>query len=123
MNSKKAKALRKRVKLIARKHSVEDWRKAYKIAKRAIKHGLIATMILLVTGICSADELIIPRGCYPIQLQEAFAERGLQLDLDGNDRDETSWGFLKNEGNQYRIYTYKSITREELGMVREITNG
>jgi len=77
-------------------------------------------VLFLVFGIAFADELSLPFSCYPRLLQKKFYEYNLNLDLDGNDRTESSWGFLKNEGNKYTIYTYKSVTKEELESVLRI---
>ena len=108
--------------MIAQKNGIKDWERVYKQAKKLVKAGLVMVMLLLTRN-AGADELIIGRDCQSKNLQIQFALRGYQLDLDGNDRDENSWGFLKNEGNQFKIYTYKSVTTKELGMVREIVNG
>ena len=83
---------------------------------------LFATIItfLLVITILSADELTIPYSCYPKVIQTKFAEHNLKLDLNGDERTKDSWGFIKNEGAQYKIFTYKSITREELNLVTKI---
>ena len=67
-----------------------------------------------------ADSLQIPFDCYPKQLQKAFEVYNLKLDLDGNDRTHHSWGFLRNEGDKFFIYTYKPITRKELDLVMKI---
>lgn len=44
----------------------------------------------------------------------------MKLDLDPAKRNKKSWGYLKNEGEQYIIYTYKSVTKEELIIVLKI---
>jgi len=122
MNAKRAKDLRRKAKMIAQKNGIKDWERVYKQAKKLVKAGLVMVMLLLTRN-AGADELIIGRDCQPKNLQIQFALRGYQLDLDGNDRDENSWGFLKNEGNQFKIYTYKSVDTRELAMVREVVNG
>ena len=67
-----------------------------------------------------ADELIIPFSCYPRLIQKKFYEHGIHLDLDGSERSETSWGYLKNNGAEYIIYTYRSATTHELNVVMKI---
>lgn len=62
----------------------------------------------------------MPFSCYPKEIQKKCAEYGKKLDLSGNDRDENSWGFLVNEGTQFTIYTYESITEEDLELMLEI---
>jgi len=123
MNGKKAKALRHRVKEIAEKHDKKDTKRAYKLVKMAYKQGLITILLMLIVSVGNADVLIARHDIYPKELQKQFSERGYKLDLNGNDRDEDSWGFLVNEGSQFKIYTYKSTTDEELKMIMEIVNG
>ena len=41
-------------------------------------------------------------------------------DLDGNDRTRESWGFLKNEGNKFVIFTYRNCSPQELQTILEI---
>ena len=84
---------------------------------------LITIILILIATTAHADKLIIPFDCYPTEVQEKFLTEGIKLDLDGNERTQESWGFLKNEGNQFIIYTYNSITIEELDIVMEILNG
>lgn len=71
-------------------------------------------------NIAIADELSIPYSCFPKLLQAKFSENNLKLDLDGNNRTQDSWGFLKNEGASYKIYTYRSVTTDELNLVMKI---
>lgn len=71
-------------------------------------------ILALCVGTCFADKLIIQRSCYPRELQKEFLDKGYVLDLNGIDRTKESWGFLVNEGNQFSIYTYQSLTDEEL---------
>ena len=77
-------------------------------------------ILFLFCNLALADELLISFSCYPKLLQERFAEVNLKLDLDGNDRTKDSWGYLKNEGAGYIIYTYRSATKEELSLVLKI---
>jgi hypothetical protein len=69
--------------------------------------------VLLSLGTTSADEILIPWSCYPKQVQEAFAEQGMKLDLSGNDRTPESWGFLENKGMEFIIYSYKPMTKQD----------
>ncbi len=77
-------------------------------------------LIFLLTGTAYCDKLQVPFSCYPKQLQEVFAGQGIKLDLDGNDRTPESWGFLKNEGAEYYIYTYYAVTEEGLMIVMDL---
>lgn len=81
---------------------------------------VLIVLILLSCSLAQADQLVIPFGCYPKELQEDFAKEGHKLDLDGNDRDKDSWGFLRNEGNQYVIYTYLPVNKEEFQLFLKI---
>lgn len=74
-----------------------------------MKNIFIVLFILLLINEAFADKIIIQFECEPKKLQESFARNGKKLDLSPNDKDENSWGFLINEGNQYTIVTYKSV--------------
>ena len=67
-----------------------------------------------------ADKLRIPFSCFPKEIQLDFQRKGLKLDLNGNDRTRDSWGFIMNEGNQYVIFTYRSLNNEDFDTVSEI---
>ena len=78
-------------------------------------------LLLLITQ-CFADQLEIPKSCYPKQLQEQFLLKGLILDLPGEERTSISWALLENKGGMFVIYTYRSVTEKELQLVMEIIN-
>lgn len=80
----------------------------------------LVLIISLFYGFAKSDELSIPFSCYPKAIQTKFLENNLKLDLDGNDRTKETWGYLKNEGAKYIIYTYRSVTKEELSIVLRI---
>lgn len=84
----------------------------------------IATALFIIFLICSAraDELIIPFECEPKEIQKTFKKAGFNLDLDGNQKTKKSWGFLKNEGSSYRIYSYKGLSGDELERITKILN-
>ena len=80
-------------------------------------------MLVLATS-AFADKFIVPFPCYPKEIQQDFKDRGYKLDLDSNERTQDSWGFLKNEGSQYIIYTYRSVPKNDnaLYMLLDIAN-
>ena len=78
---------------------------------------IIALLLFCFIPSLRADEIQIPFSCYAKDLQKEFLERGYKLDLSGNDRTRDSWGFLKNEGSKYSLFTYASVTSEELNMI------
>lgn len=81
---------------------------------------LLVLLLLLIPILCSADEFQIPFACYPKQVQQDFALYGYKLDLSGNDRTPDSWGFLENKGDNYIIYTYRAVTKQDLETMRVI---
>ena len=83
---------------------------------------LLISFLLFFVSIAFCDALVVPFSCYPLELQERFAEYNLKLDLDSIERTVDSWGFLVNEGTRYTIYTYRPATKEELGLLLEIIN-
>lgn len=84
-----------------------------------IKFSLIVTILLLPLA-CFADEIRYPFSVYPKKVQAKFAEYGIKLDLNGNDRTEDSWGFIESKGSSFIIYTYRSATKEDFKLLREI---
>jgi hypothetical protein len=95
---------------------------------KAIGFGkiVVISLVIYIFILCQlvfADELQIPTSCYPKQLQSKFAERGYKIDLSANDRDGKSWGFLESKGTRFSIFTYKSVTKEELKNIQEIVSG
>jgi len=84
---------------------------------------LFIIIFLFITVNAYCDEFRIPFECYPKKVQAQFEESGKKLDLNGNDKDENSWGFIVNQGSHYTIYTYKPVTEEDLNMVMRIMMG
>ena len=80
----------------------------------------ILLLFVIISSACS-DSFIIPYDCYPKKVKERFAQEGLKLDLNGNDRTKDSWGFLINEGSQFTIYTYHSATKREMALLINLT--
>lgn len=74
-------------------------------------------IFFLFCNILLADELLIPYQCYPRLLVKKFAKHKMKLDLDPSKRNKKSWGYLKNEGAQYIIYTYRSVTQRDLTLI------
>lgn len=86
-----------------------------------LKYTYLTILLIICTWTTVlADQFIVPFDCYPKELQAEFAERGVKLDLDPNERTKDSWGFLKNEGSQHIIYTYRPATEREMMMLLEM---
>ena len=83
---------------------------------------VLLIIFLLFTTTISADMLQVPFSCWPIELKKAFAEVGKKLDLSGVERTKDSWGYIKNEGNRYTIYTYKSVQKEDFEIIQKIVH-
>lgn len=85
-----------------------------------MKNIFLIFTILFLNSICFADELRVPFSCWPKQYQEAFLNTGRKLDLHGEDRTKDSWGYILNEGNSFKIFTYQSLTKEDFDTVQNI---
>ena len=85
-----------------------------------MKRLILLLIFILITTNAFADKLGIPFSCYPRELQACFAKHGLKVDLSGNDRTYDSFGFIKNEGTEFWIYTYYNCTREELELIMKV---
>lgn len=83
---------------------------------------VVLALFFLLSTSAFADKFIIPFSCYPKKVQARFAEHNLKLDLDPNERTEDSWGFLINEGAQYLILSYHSVTKEEFKLIILLCN-
>ena len=79
-------------------------------------------VILILSSVTDAlaDKICIPFECDPKKLQESFARNGKKLDLSGNDKDNNSWGFLENKGQEYIIYTYKPVEKEDFEILLKV---
>ena len=80
-------------------------------------------LILLFPLTCFSDEFRFPFSIYPKEIQTKFAEYDRILDLNGNDRTEESWGFIENKGTNFIIYTYRSTTKEDFKIIKEVFAG
>ena len=80
----------------------------------------IIIAILLITTSCFSDEIQVPFSVYPKKLQARFLEKGYKLDLNANDREENSWGFLESRGAKFSIFTYRQVTPQELNDIQKI---
>lgn len=87
---------------------------------KILKVLIYIAIIIIVAWSCFADEVQIPFSCYPKEIQAKFLKAGKQLDLNGDDRKEDSWGFIENKGTHYNIITYKQITPEDLQEIQKI---
>jgi len=81
---------------------------------------LILFLALNITIGAYADELQIYFDCYPTEIQAEFNKVGKKLDLSANDRTKESWGFLVSKGTHYSIFTYNSVTPQDLELIQEI---
>ena len=86
-----------------------------------MKKIILTAVFILLTSILFADVIKIPFSCFPKQLQKEFKKNHIKLDLSGNDRTKDSFGFINNLGTNFEIITYKSITIEELELIKKIT--
>jgi len=89
-----------------------------------IKKRIIAIVLLLIIILapkCYCDQLQLPFSCYPKDLQQGFARRGIKLDIDSNNRTKESWGFLENKGTYYILVTYKPVTDKDFDVIDAVT--
>ena len=88
-----------------------------------MKKTALIIIIILITSISYADEIIVPFSCYPRETVKVFERTGRKLDLDRNDRTPDSWGFIWNEGSRFKIYTYEPATEEDFNTIKDIIFG
>lgn len=65
--------------------------------------------------IAHADEVEIPFAVYIDDFKKAAKEKGFDL-YDERDSD----GFIKNNGQEFVVCTYRRITQEELGLIQDL---
>ena len=92
------------------------------LSRLYMKIIFLVLTLLLFFNIAFCDELRIPYSCFPQALQKEFKKNKLKLDLDPVKRNKKSWGYLKNEGSSYKIYTYRSTTPQDLSTVYKIAS-
>ena len=85
---------------------------------RKILFVLITFLFLCEASL--ADRIVVPFTCYPREVQQKFADNGMKLDLDPNERTKDSWGFIENRGQEFYIMTYKHATIDELNLIKKI---
>lgn len=123
MNKKRANQIREAVLKMMRKHSIKGihFKTYYRRAKKKFVLNLWKPIIIimLLTTNAYADKIVVPFTVYPKEIQQLFKDKGYKLDLSGNERTEDSWGFIRNEGIEFTIYTYKGVTGEELEMIKK----
>jgi len=121
MNAKKAKKIRKRVTAEMVKTSMDSskFKKYCQLVKQAVKMGSV-TLLLMCCVLAYADELQIPLPCYPKQVQQFFLDRGYKVELNGNERDKDTWGFIENKGTSFTVVSYYPITDKDLQVIQEL---
>jgi len=87
-----------------------------------MKKFITFIILLFIVNISFADTFKIPQECYPKEIQKLFRKKGYKLEVTSEKRSKDSWGFLRNEGNEFSICTYKSVTEKELKDMLEIMN-
>ena len=85
-----------------------------------MKKLLFLIVFILIFSNAHSDILQVRFECNPEIIQEAFLSKGYIVDIDGEKKSQYSWGFIRNNGMEYEIITYKPITEKELDMVKEI---
>jgi hypothetical protein len=88
-----------------------------------MKKLLVVILLMFIASVALADKLIIPFSCYPKEVQARLATKGFKVDLDPNDRDVNSWGFIVNEGTRYTLVTYMPVSIEELQIIQALLMG
>lgn len=81
-----------------------------------MKTGMVGAMLfvaLAMPAICRADEIIIP---FPINQRQMVKELKKQ-GLDFSDSTKAV-GFVKNEGTQTTVYTYRAMNIYELDKIK-----
>lgn len=78
--------------------------------------GVIVSIgvIMASTSMSFADGVIIPGSIKIEEFKKVMKENG--MDLYGDDESD---GFIENEGNKIKVVTYKSVTMEQLEMMKE----
>lgn len=82
--------------------------------------GLIFLFFITIITNCYADNIIIPFECYPKQIQTKFLKHNIKLELNGETREQDTFGFIRNNGSNYEIVTYKPVTNEQLELIKNI---
>lgn len=78
--------------------------------------------IFILNVTVSADEVQIPFSCWPKEIQAEFLKYAKKLDLSPGERTDFSWGYLENLGSKYKIFTYRSVTPQELDIIMRVAN-
>jgi len=85
-----------------------------------MKRLLLTFLMVFMVSVAVADEIQVPLSCWPKDLQQEFLAKGIKLDLRSEERTTESWGFVVNEGNSFKIFTYRSAQKEDFKIIQEI---
>ena len=88
-----------------------------------MKTVIIAIIFLFITTFVFSDEIEFPFTCNVTKAQEVFKLNGMKLDLSGNEKTDDSWGYIESRGSKFILYSYKTLTREELQLIENIVFG
>ena len=77
--------------------------------------GLIVGALISSTSICFADGVIIPGSIKVEAFKKEMKSHG--MDLYGTDNSD---GEVENKGTQMKVITYKSVTPEQLELIKDI---
>lgn len=77
--------------------------------------GIAGTVLglLTISSISFADEIRIPQAVYIDKFKAYTKEHGIDL----NDVD----GFVENHGQNFKVFTYKNMTSEQLDIIKDAT--
>ena len=81
---------------------------------------IIFLILFLFCFTVHADEFQQLFTCYPKKVQEVFNRYDLKIDLHPEDRDFSSWGFIRSYGNNFSIFTYEKLTKEKIALTMKI---
>jgi len=95
----------------------------FKMKKNIAIYIILGLLMLIITSPSYSDELWIPISCWPKDLQQAFHEEGMKLDLNNENRTDESWGYLVNKGSEFVLYTYYPATQEDFRIIQKIVFG
>lgn len=89
---------------------------------KTMKRLILILLFLSITSFALADELQFPFTCYPKKIQEIAFKYGYIIDLESEERTKLSFGFIRNNGLKFSIFTYYPMEAKDFEATIKIIN-
>lgn len=79
-----------------------------------MKKIILTIAFVLIATTALADKIQIPYTCWPDEIVKEAKKFNLKIEKTESVRFKDSFGYIKNLGSSYEIYTYRPVTAKDL---------